>query len=128
MPKDKSIQDMTLPNKEYEALNAQAANYRTILRVLKMAGFDDFLVEEKRAPIDLLTNPSDTSGGESACLFIKSIAEEASRIDIRNHDLSASLVDTTIALTKEKRKNPSFGKRTWWQQIIDFFVISPDTV
>ncbi len=117
------VKDMKLTNKEYAALNAQASNYRVILRFLKEGGFDEFLRDKKRAPIDLQMTPDDTTGGESAMLFLKSIADECNRMDQKIQGLSQALVDSNIDLAKEKRKTRLYEKKSFWRNIIGFFIV-----
>lgn len=120
------LDEMKLTNKEYAALNAQAANYRTILRYLKAAGFDNFLRETNRAAIDLVQTPDDTTGGESAMFFLKSIADECVNMDQRIKDLSAALLETNISLTHEKRKNKAYIKKSFFRKIKEFIFVTED--
>lgn len=98
------LEEMTLSNKEYASLISQSLNYRVILRFLKAGGLDEYLREHKLPPIDLVVTPDDTIGGESITLFLKAIADECNLMDKKIQSLSEALVDSTILLTKEKRK------------------------
>ena len=114
-------EDIKLSKKEYDALIAQSSNYRTILRLLKASGLDNFLKDHKLMPIDLLISPDDTTGGESINLFLKSIADECNKMDQKITDLSQALVDSSILLAKEKRKTEP--KKSIFQKIRDLFYI-----
>lgn len=94
----------TLSESEYSALNAQATNYRTILRFLKASGLDGFLVEKKLVPLDLLITPDDMTGGESSILFLKALADECHEMDDKIKTLSEALVASNILLAREKKK------------------------
>jgi hypothetical protein len=118
------IDEVKLTNKEYNALNAQASNYRSILRYVKAGGLDNFLAEQHRAPLDLLQTPDDMTGGESIMLFMKSIAEECGNMDQRIKDLSEALVDCNILLAKEKRKTAVI-KKSLFQKVHDFIFVNP---
>lgn len=122
----KVLDKMELTNKEYTALNAQAANYRVILRYLKAGGFDNFLREKNLPPVDLLQTPDDTTGGESAMYFLKSLADECLHMDKRIKDLSEALVDSGIMLAKEKRKHEVPVKKGLWRSIRDFIFVNPE--
>lgn len=97
--------------KDYPALNSQASNYRVILRFLIASGINDFLQARKMLPLDIKSSPEDTTGGESAIIYLKAIADECNRMDKRITDLSEALVDSNISLAKEKRKNTPFLQR-----------------
>lgn len=106
-----TIEEMKLSNSEYDALTSQAGNYRTILRFLKASGFDGFLSDNKRPPIDLLLTPNDKIGGESVNLFLKAIADECNKMEQKIKSLSEALVDTSIQLAKAKRTPKSLLHR-----------------
>lgn len=97
------LAEQKLSDKEYAALTAQAANYRTILRFLKAGGLDDFLARTHVVPLDIELTPDDLTGGNSINLFLKSLADECNRMDQKITSLSQALVDSTISLTKIKR-------------------------
>lgn len=97
--------------KDYPALNAQSTNYRIILRFLVASGINEFLKARKLLPLDLMASPEDTTGGESAIIFLKAIADECNRMDKRILSLSEALVDSNILLAKERRKNIPFFKK-----------------
>lgn len=113
------LEDMKLSLKEYAALNAQASNYRVILRFLKASGIDNFLLDNKLARLDLMEFPDDTSGGESSILFLKAIADECNRMDKRIKELSEALVNTTISYTRKKNELKEL-KKGFWQKVHDF--------
>jgi hypothetical protein len=94
-----------MDNKDYPILNAQSSNYRTIARFLIAAGINDFLTARKMLPLDLKATPDDTTGGQSAIIFLKAIADELKEMDMRITDLSEALVDNTISLSKLKHKS-----------------------
>jgi hypothetical protein len=121
--KPKIVDSMTLTNKEYAALTAQAANYRVILRFLLEGGINEYLREHNRPPIDLQLTPDDKTGGESAIFFLKSIADECNRMDQKIKWLSESLVNTTISLTQEKQKTKVYEKNSLFRRIIGFFIV-----
>lgn len=91
-----TIREMTLSDAEYNALNAQSANYRSILRLLIASGLNTYLKTDGKAPIDLVTNPADITGGESCMLFLKALADEAARL---------SQTNTLLKKEKEMRKS-----------------------
>ena len=109
---------MELSNTEYSCLNAQATNYRTILRFMKAAGIDDFLSKRNSVPLDLLITPDDTTGGESICLFLKAISDECNTMDKKIQGLSEALVDASIQLAREKRT----PRKSFFQKIKEFVV------
>lgn len=95
--------EVKLSNREYIVLNAQATNYRTVLRFLKASGINEFLLAHKRVPIDIMVTPDDTTGGESIAFFLKALATECNTMDQKITSLSEALVDTSIQLAHEKR-------------------------
>ncbi len=95
----------------YPALNSQASNYRVIVRFLQASGINEFLQARKMLPLDLKATPDDTTGGQSAIIFLKALADEMNRMDKRITDLSESLVDTNIALAKERRSKMPLRQR-----------------
>jgi len=113
----KVLTDMKLSNKEYAALNAQAANYRTILRLVKIGGLDQYLKDKQLPPIDLLQTPDDMMAGDSINLFLKDIADNCNKMDQKIISLSQALVDANIALAKEKRQQPIKIEGNLWQRI-----------
>ena len=120
---EKQVDEMTLSNKEYAALTAQASNYRVILRYLKAGGFDNFLINSNRAAIDLVATPDDMTGGESAIFFLKTLADECVSMDTKIKDLSQALLDTTIALAKQKRIAKALEPKTLWQKLKNFVFV-----
>jgi hypothetical protein len=96
---------MEITEKTYPALNAQAANYRTILRFLIASGINEFLTARNRLSLDIMASPEDTTGGESAIIFLKALADECNRMDMRIKDLSEALVNSQISLSKLKQKS-----------------------
>lgn len=109
---------MDIDNKDYPALNAQASNYRVILRFLLASGINDFLERQKRIPLDLMASPEDTTGGESAILFLKSVADECNVMDKKIISLSEALVDLSIQLARVKRE----PKKSLFQRIKEFVI------
>ncbi len=109
----------TLSDAEYKALNAQATNYRTLLRFFKASGIDDFLVNHKLVPLDLLITPDDLTGGESCILFLKAIADDCKTMDDKIKSLSEVLVSVNIQLAKEKKRTEP--KKSLKEEIIELF-------
>ena len=56
-------------------------------------------------PLDIEATPDDTTGGQSAIIFLKALADELKEMDMRITDLSEALVNSTISLSKLKRKS-----------------------
>jgi hypothetical protein len=52
-----------------------------------------------------MASPEDTTGGESAIIFLKALADECNRMDMRIKDLSEALVNSQISLSKLKQKS-----------------------
>ena len=96
---------MEITEKTYPALNSQAANYRTILRFLQASGINEFLTARNRLPLDIKASPDDTTGAESAIIFLTALAREVKEMDMRNKELSEALVNSQISLSKTKSKS-----------------------
>src|SRR5258708_1067731 len=112
------VGDTLLSDKEFRSLSAQAANYRTILNLLKASGIDQFLEIRRMLPIDLELSPNDTTGRNSVNIFLKSIADECNRMDQKITSLSEALVDCNILLAKEKRKTQKKTLLEWIKERI----------
>ena len=65
--------------------------------------------------------PDDTTGGNSVNIFLKSIADECVLMNKKIQSLSEALVDTSINLAKEKRKNTKWSLSDIIKNIGNFF-------
>jgi len=103
--KPETAEKFEIDSKEYTSLTTQATNLKMIINFLKKeTTFDDYIKEIGMSPVDLTTNPNDSTVSEKVNDYLSKIAEEMEQYEEEEPE-----VKTELPLAKEE----SFLSKLW---------------
>lgn len=98
---------ITIQTNEYSALVAQATNYKIILAMLQdQTSLDEFLQEEGQSPINIATNPQDSSAGNKITSYLATVSDgfdvlEKEIEELKKTDPQAQVLEEPLPLVKK---------------------------
>ncbi|HEX9059145.1 MAG TPA: M23 family metallopeptidase [Clostridia bacterium] len=111
--KQATAETMEISSEEYATLSAQATQLKVIINALKKEfTFDDYIQEIGEEPVDLTTNPSDSTIGQKVHNYLTTIAEEMEKEEQELPQETKEVAQTELPVIPLAKPEP-FLLRLW---------------